>query len=109
MRISAYNATRELDIRRDPFPLGTRVLLICDVQVLPEGSEVVNYRWFHSLTRDTEERYQIHDRHPYYRVVKDALLVDVTSRDQRRRYFCNVRFTNLPQSSGVTAIITVAG
>ena len=109
MRISAYNATGELDIRRDLFPLGTRVLLTCDVQGLPEGSEVVNYRWFHSLTRDTQGRYQIHDRHPYYRVVKDTLLVDVTSQDQGGKYSCNVRFTNLPQSSVVTAMITVAG
>ena len=109
VRIRAYNATGELDIKRDPFPLGTRVLLTCDVQGLPEGSEVVNYRWFHSLTRNTQRRHQIHDRHPYYRVVKDALLVDVISQDQGGKYSCNVRFTNLSQTSGVTAIITVAG
>ena len=40
--ITAYNATGELDIRRDPFTLGTRVLLTCDVPGLPEGSVVVN-------------------------------------------------------------------
>ena len=109
MRIRAYNATRKLDIRRDPFPLGTRVLLTCDVTGLPENSEVDNYRWFHTLTEDTQGRYQIHNRDPYYRVVKDTLLVDVTSWDQGGKYSCNVRFTNLPQSSDITAIITVAG
>ena len=62
---------------------GTKLLLTCDVTRLPhENSEVVSYRWFHSLTGDTQGRYQIHDRHPYYRVVNDTLLVDVTSLDQ---------------------------
>ena len=42
--ISAYNATGELDIKRDHFTLGTRVLLTCDVTGLPEDSEDVNYR-----------------------------------------------------------------
>ena len=44
VRIRAYNVTGELDIRRDPFTLGTRVLLTCDVAGLPEGSEVGNYK-----------------------------------------------------------------
>ena len=48
VRIKAYNATGELDIRSDPFTLGTRVLLTCDVTGLPEGSEVVSYRWYHN-------------------------------------------------------------
>ena len=107
--IRAYSATGELDIRRDRFTLGTRVLLTCDVTGLPEDSEVVSYRWFHSLTGDTQGMYQIQDRDPYYRVVIDTLLIDVTSLDQGGKYSCNVRFTNLPQSSGVIAIITVAG
>ena len=37
--ISAYSTTGELDITRDPFTLGTRVLLTCDVTGLPEDSE----------------------------------------------------------------------
>ena len=75
----------------------------------PEDSEVVSYRWFHSLTGDTQGRYQIQDRDPYYRVVKDTLLVDATSLDQRGKYTCFVSFSNAPQSSGSTAIITVEG
>ena len=110
MSIRAYNATGELDIRRDPFTLGTRVLLTCDVTGLPEDSEVISYRWFHSLTGDTQDRYQIQDRYSYYKVVKDTLLMDVTSLDQGGKYTCFVGFTNnAPQSSGSTAIITVAG
>ena len=109
VRIRAYNATGELDIRRDPFTLGTRVLLTCDVTGLPEDRVVVSFRWFHSLTGDTQGRYQILDRHPYYRVVKDTLLIDVTSLDQGGKYTCYVSFSNAPQSGGSTAIITVEG
>ena len=109
MKIKAYSATGELNIRRDSFTLGTRVLLTCDVAGLPEGSEVLSYRWFHSLTGDTQGRYQIRDRDPYYRAVKDTLLIDVTSKDQRGKYTCFVSFSNAPQSSGSTAVITVAG
>ena len=110
VKIRAYSATGELDIPRDPFTLGTRVLLTCDVTGRPENSEVVNYRWFHSLTGDTQRRYQIQDRDPYYKVVKDTLLVDVTSLKQGGKYFCFVRFTNnTPQSGDSTAKITVAG
>ena len=107
--ISTYSANGELDIKRDPFTLGTRVLLTCDVTGLPEDSEVVSYRWFHSLTGDTQGRYQIRDRHTYYRIANDTLLVDVTSKDQRGKYTCFVSFSNAPQSSASTAIITVAG
>ena len=108
--IRAYNATGKLVTTRDPFTLGTRVLLTCDVTGLSEGNEVVTYRWFHSLTGDTQGRYQIRDRDPYYRVVHDTLLVDVTSQDQRGKYACFVRFTNnAPQSGASTAIITIAG
>ena len=109
MRIRAYRATGEVGIRRDPFTLGTRLLLTCDVTRLPENSEVVSYRWFHSLTGDNQGRYEIGDGDPYYRVVKDTLLVDVTSRDQRGKYYCFVSFSNAPSSSGSTAIITVEG
>ena len=108
--IRAYIATGELDLRNNHFTLGTRVLLTCDVTRLPnEDSEVVNYRWFHSRTGGTQGRYQIQDRDPYYRVVKDTILVDVTSQDQRGKYTCFVSFSNAPPSSGSTAIITVAG
>ena len=109
VRIRAYSTTGELDISRDPFTLGTRVLLTCDVTEVPLGSEVASCRWFHTLTGDTQGRYQIHDRHPYYRVVKDTLLVDVTSWDQGGRYTCFVSFSNAPPSSSFTATIAVKG
>ena len=109
VKISAYSATGELDIPRDPFTLGTRVLLTCNVTGLPEGSEVVRYRWFHSPTGYSQDRYQIKDRYSYYKIVNDTLLVDVTSLDQQGKYTCFVSFSNAPQSSGSTAIITVAG
>ena len=114
MKIRAYRATGEVDVHENfnkkiAFTQGTRFFLTCDVTGLPEGSEVVGYRWFHSLTGDSEGRYQIRDRDPYYRVVKDTLLVDVTSQDQRRKYTCFVGFTNMPQSVGITGIITIAG
>ena len=115
VRIRAYRPTGEVDIKpytqntKVEFTLGTRLLLTCEVTGLPEGSEVVNYQWFHSLTGDTRIRYQILDRDPYYRVVKDTLLMDVTSRDQGGKYTCFVSFSNAPTSSGSTAIITVEG
>ena len=89
VRIRAYNATGELDIRRDPFTLGTRVLLTCDVTGLPEDSDVVSYKWYHNCTGPLNSRCEIQDRDPYYRVVKDTLLVDVTSLNQGGRYYCN--------------------
>ena len=115
MRIRAYNTTGELYIgnnvlqERDDFTLGTRVLLTCDVTELPESSEVVSYRWFHSCTENPNSRCEIQDRDPYYRVVSDALLVDVISMDQRGMYYCFVKFSNIPQSSHFTPKITVAG
>ena len=116
VRIRAYRGTVEVDIK--PYNLntkvaitqGTRLLLTCDVTVLPENSEVNRYRWFHSLTGDSQDWYQMLDRDPYYRVVKDTLLIDVTSLDQGGRYYCFAGFTNnASQSSGYTAIITVKG
>ena len=62
MRIRAYRATGELDIQA--FTLGTRLLLTCNVIGLPEDSEVVSYRWYHSLTGDNQDMYQIQDRDP---------------------------------------------
>ena len=53
--ITAYNATGELDIRRDPFTLGTRVLLTCDVTGLPEDSEAVSCKWYHNTHTPTAE------------------------------------------------------
>ena len=89
--IRAYNATGELEIRNDTLTLGTRVLLTCNVTGLPEGSEVLSYRWHHKCTRTPHGGCEIRDGDPYYRVVSDTLLVDVTSWDQGGRYSCSVQ------------------
>ena len=114
MRMSVYSATEELQNAYDintkiAFIRGSRYLLTCDVTGLPEDSEVVGYRWFHSLTGDSQGRYQIQDGDPYYRVVKDTLLVDVTSGDQRGRYYCFVKLSNAALLSDYTAMLTVEG
>ena len=106
--IRAYNATGELDIRRDPFTLGTRVLLTCNVTGLPEDSEAVTYSWYHNCTELPNARCEIHDRDLYYRAVKDTLLVDVTSLNQGGRYSCNVPSLSLTKA-GITRELTVAG
>ena len=108
VRISAYNATGELDIRRYPMIRGTRVLLTCDVTGLPEGSEALSYRWFHNCTGHPTARCEIQDGDPYYRVVKDTLLVDITSLDQGGRYYCNA--DSLPvREATITRELAVAG
>ena len=110
VRIRAYSATGELDIRRDPFTLGTRVLLTSDITGPNEGSEVESYRWFRSCTGGHQGRCEIHNPVPYYRAVKDTLLVDVTSWDQGERYICFVRLSKTsPWSIGRTPHITVSG
>ena len=109
LRIRAYNATGELDISNNEFTLGTRVLLTCDVTELPEGSEVVSYRWYHDCTGLPHSSCEMRDRDPYYRVVSDTLLVDVISQDQGGRYYCFVKFSNIPQSGRLTSNIAVAG
>ena len=85
-RVRAYNATGEMDISsnimpepRDDFTLGARVLLICEVTGIPKESEVVNYTWYHNCTSNTQVGCEVRDGDPYYRVVNDTLLVDVTS------------------------------
>ena len=109
MSIRAYSATGVLDITRNPFlTLGTRVLLTCDVTGIPEGSEAVSYKWFHNCTELHNQRCEIRDGDAYYRVVKDTLLVDVTSWDQGGRYYCNVPSLSVTDA-GITRELTVAG
>ena len=110
VRIRAYNATGNIiHEHKDAFTLGTRVLLTCDVTELPESSEVVRYRWYHGCTGRPNSRCEMRNRDPYYRVVDDTLLVDVTSQDQGGRYYCFVKFSNMPQSSHFTSDVAVAG
>ena len=108
VRIRAYNATGELDIRWDPFTLGTRVLLTCDVARLPEGREALSYSWYHNCTGRLNSRCEKQDRDPYNRVVNDTLLVDVTSWDQGGRYYCAVHGLQETQR-GITPKLSVAG
>ena len=109
MSIRAYSATGVLDITRNPFlTLGTRVLLTCDVTGIPEGSEAVSYKWFHNCTELHNQRCEIRDGDAYYRVVKDTLLVDVTSSDQGGRYYCTVQHQQETQRT-ITREVAVAG
>ena len=55
-------------------------------------------------------RCEIQDGDPYYRVVNDTLLVDVTSWDQGGRYICTVHYLQEAKPKiGVTRRISVAG
>ena len=110
VRIRAYNATGNIvPEHKDAFTLGTRVLLTCDVTELPESSEVVSYKWYHSCTRRPNSRCEIQDGESYYRVANDTLLMDVISQEQGGRYYCFVKFSNIPQSTHFTSNIAVAG
>ena len=106
--IRAYNATGEVDIRRDPFTLGTRVLLTCDVTGQPEGNETLSYEWYSDCPELPNSRCDIQDGDPYYRVISDTFLVDVTSNDQGRRYHCTVHSLNETQRA-ITRKLSVAG
>ena len=95
VKIRAYNASSELDIESintqysASLTLGTRVLLTCDVTGLPEGSEIIRYKWYHKCT---QMRCEIQEGTPYYRVVDDTLLLDVISQDMRGRYICEAEY-----------------
>ena len=114
--IRAHNATGEVNImannqiRNVAFILGTRVLLTCGVTGLPKGSKVLSYKWYHKRTFESCE---IQDRDPYYRVVADTLLVDVTSENNVGRYHCIVAYRNMRGESVTartfTTDITLAG
>ena len=106
--IRAYNATGELDIRRDPFTQGTRVLLTCDVTGLPEGNEALSYRWYSNCSGGPHSSCEIRDNDPYYRVVSDTLLVDVASLDQGGRYYCIVHSLQKTERA-VTRELSVTG
>ena len=113
--IRAYKDTGELDLdmlaARGAFTLGTTVLLTCDATGIPQGGKLINYTWHHNCTHSSCE---IQDGDPYYRVVNDILLVDVTSWDQGGRYYCIVHYLYYDGADEEAAIdwtstITVAG
>ena len=110
VKITTYNATGQLvNAGRDAFTLGTRVLLTCNVTRIIEGNEVVSYRWFRTCTGVPNRGCEIRDEDPYYRVVNDTLLVDITNWEQGGKYSCFVMFSTSPLSSVATPSITVAG
>ena len=76
------------------------------------GDKVINYTWEHNCSGGTNGRCEIQDRDPYYRVVNDTLLADVTSWDQGGKYYCTVHYLYLAYEYAPvdwTSKITVAG
>ena len=110
VKIRAYNASGKLDIEAinaqhsASFTLGTRVLLTCDVTGLPEGSEVIRYKWYHKCT---QMRCEIEEGTPYYRAVNDTLLVDAISRDSGGRFICEAEYHNEQNMSDFTSITSI--
>ena len=109
VRIRAYNATEEVNIvannqiRNVAFTLGTRVLLTCDVTGIPEGGEVLSYRWYQKCNNAWCEK---QEGDPYYRVVADTLLVDVTSENNVGIYNCRVTYRNMRGESVMASTLT---
>ena len=93
---------------RNAFILGTRVLLTCDVTGVSEGNEALSYRWYHNCTRSPNPRCEIRYTDPYYRIVSDTLLADVTSWDQGGRYYCTVHGLQETEDA-ITHTLSVAG
>ena len=89
VRIRAYNASGYFIMEQ--VLLGTRLLLICDVEGLAEGSLVISYKWYHSCKTG---RCEIQRESPYYKAVNDTLLVDATFWDgrRRRRHICEIEY-----------------
>ena len=77
---------------------GTRLLLICDVEGLHEGSVISSYRWYHTST--SMGRHDIRRESPYYKAVNDTLLVDATSWGNGRRHTCEVEYRSEKGVSG---------
>ena len=111
MSIRAYSATGEVALGQDSVLRGTRLLLTCDVNELPEGSEITSYKWYHSCSTG---RCEIQDGYPYYTAVSDTLLVVATSWEGRpRRHYCEVTYhTDEGRSgndTGFTTLISLTG
>ena len=88
VRIRAYNASGYFTLEQ--VLLGTRLLLICDVEGLAEGSLVISHKWYHSCKTG---RCEIQRESPYYKPVNDSLLVDATFWDGgRRRHICEIEY-----------------
>ena len=109
--IRAYNANGEVVLGQDSVLRGTRLLLTCDVNGLPEGSVETSYKWYHSCSTG---KCEIQEGYPYYTAVSDTLLVVATSWEGRsRRHYCDVTYhTDEGRSgnySGFTTLISLTG
>ena len=110
--ITAAGATGYFVLEQGNVLRGTRLLLTCDVEGLPEGAVVTSYRWYHSST--STGAYEIRRESPYYKPVNDTLLVDATSWDGgRRRHICEVAYRSAggrtSNQRGLTASISLTG
>ena len=109
VRIRTYNASGYFTLGQ--LLRGTRILLICDVEGLPEGSVVTSYKWYHNCA---PEKCNIQKGRPYYRAVNDTLLVDATFWDGGRRWhICEVEYQSeegrTSNLTGFTASISLTG
>ena len=109
--IRAYNATEEVNLKEDNVPQGTRLLLICDVEGLPEGNVVISYKWYHNCSTG---KCEVQERDPYYTALNDTLLVDATSWEGwPRRHFCEVKYQSdegrSGNQTGFTTLIRLTG
>ena len=86
VHIRAYSATGE--VTTQTVPRGTRLLFICVAEGLPEGNVSITYTWYQECTGVCE----IQEGEPYYTAANDALLVDATSWDGRKRHTCKVQY-----------------
>ena len=111
VRINAYNANGYFPLEQGNVLRGTRLLLTCDVNGLPEGSVITRYKWYHNCSTG---RCEIQRESPYYTPVNDTLLVDATTWDGgRRRHYCQVEYRSAGGMTsnmiGHTASISLAG
>ena len=111
VRIRVYNASGHLALEESNVLRGTRLLLTCDVKELPEGYEVVRYKWYHSCSTG---RCEIQKESSYYTPINDTLLVDATSwGGGERRHTCDVEYHSAQGSSrnltGFIAHVSLTG
>ncbi len=111
VRIRAYGDTGHFALEQGIVLRGTRLLLICDVNGLLEGSVITGYKWYHSCSTG---RCEIRRESTYYTPVNDTLLVDATTwGGGRRRHICDVAYRSAggrtSNQIGFTASISLAG
>ena len=110
VRIRAYSDTG-LALEQGNVLRGTRLLLTCDVNGLPEGYVITSYKWYHNCSTG---RCEIERESPYYTRVNDTLLMDATTwGGGRRRHFCQVEYRSAGGTTsnmiGHTVSISLAG